>query len=117
MTTIRIHRHPDCARCARIARVHRALDWLGRVETTTETPRSGPLRLGEVVVEDRRTGVAHGGAEAFRLMCRAIPLYVPALPLLRFAAFRRYIEAELGGCADGACEVPARGDGRASRAG
>ena len=105
MTTVRIHRHPDCARCARIARVHHAFDWLGRVETTTATPRSGPLRLGEVVVENMETGTLYRGAEAFSAICRAIPLYRPLRPFLRVPAVRAAVERSMGGCDDGGCRV------------
>jgi hypothetical protein len=117
MKAILIHRHPDCARCARIARAHHLFDWLDRVEDTTEPPRSGPLRMGEVIVEDLRTGGLHGGAEAFGLICRQIPLYAPARVLLRFPAFRRRVDLDMGGCDDGACGVPTSGQaqGRAAR--
>lgn len=107
MKTILIHRHPDCARCARIARMHHRFDWRDRIEDTTQPPRSGPLRLGQIVVEDRRTRVLHEGAEAFDLICRQIPLYAPFRALLRVPAFRRRVEREMGGCDDGACAVPA----------
>jgi hypothetical protein len=106
MKTVLIHRHPNCDRCARIARVHHAFDWIGRVSDTTETPRSGPLRLGEIAVEDLRTGVLHHGVDAFREICRAVPLYTPLLPLLRVPAFRRLVERETGGCEDGSCGLP-----------
>jgi hypothetical protein len=105
MPRIRIYRHPDCARCARIARMHDRLDWRGHIETTAATPRTGPLRMGEIVVEDLATGAIRRGAEAFDLICRQVPLYTPARWLLRVPAFRRRVEADLSGCADGACEV------------
>ena len=105
MSDILIYRHPDCARCARIARTHHAFDLLGRVEDTTETPPTGPLRMGEIVVEDRASGKIERGAEAFRLIARAVPVYAPARLLLMLPWFRSYIEREMGGCDDGACEV------------
>ena len=92
MKTILIHRHPDCARCAR---AHHLFDWLDRVEDTTEPPRSGPLRMGEIIVEDLRTGRLHAGAGAFDLICRQIPLYAPARVLLHIPAFRRGVLGEL----------------------
>lgn len=105
MTQILIYRHPDCARCARIARTHHAFDLFGRVEDTTEAPPTGPLRMGEIVVQDRASGRIERGAEAFRLITRAVPLYAPARLLLGMSWFRAYIEREMGGCSDGACEV------------
>ena len=54
MKTVCIHRHPDCARCARYARMHRRLDWLDRVDDSTRSPFERPMRIGEVVVGDQR---------------------------------------------------------------
>lgn len=79
-----IYRHPDCARCARIARTHKAFDFFGAVDDATEPPRTGPLQMGEVVVEERAAGRIAQGVEAFRLSTPAIPLYAPARLLPAF---------------------------------
>lgn len=50
MKRIRVYRNPDCAKCARFAAAHRFLDWLDRVDASTEASKTGPLRLGKVVV-------------------------------------------------------------------
>ena len=105
MRDILIHRHPDCARCARIARTHHAFDLFRNVADTTESPPTGALRMGEIVVQDRASGRIAQGAEAFLLITRAIPLYAPARLLLKLRTFRSYIEREMGGCDDGACAV------------
>ncbi len=107
MKAILIHRHPDCARCARLARMHHRFDWRDRVGDTVAPPRSGPLRLGQIVVEDVRTGALHEGAAAFDVLCLQIPLYAPLRALLRVRPFRAYVEREINGCAGDACEVPA----------
>lgn len=104
MKRIRIYRHPDCAKCARYARMHHALDWLNRIVTVTVTPPAGPLRLGQIVVEEVRTGVFHHGAEAFALICRQVPLYWPFLPLLWVPALRRAIAREINAGGDGHCQ-------------
>ena len=106
MSAIRLYRNPDCGKCARIAQVHHRLDWLHRFEDSTEVSPLGPLRLGQIVVQDLRNGVAHGGAEGFALLCRQIPAYWPLLPLLWVRPFRRYVERETGGCEDGSCALP-----------
>jgi hypothetical protein len=108
MKTIRVYRNPDCRRCARYARVGHALDWRDRLETSTATPETGPLRPGEIVVEELASGKLHRGAAALDLIVRQIPLYAPVGLLLRFSSFRRYIDRELSGGSGGAsCEIPA----------
>ncbi len=52
MTLIRVYRNPECAKCARFARVLPFVDWFHRVDASTETPRTGALRLGEIAVEE-----------------------------------------------------------------
>ena len=106
MTAIRLYRHPDCARCASYARIHRRLDWFGRVEHTTVTPPTGPLQPGEIAVQELRTARTLRGIECVRLLCRQIPLYWAVLPFTHIPAVRARIEREVGACADGACELP-----------
>jgi hypothetical protein len=105
VATIRLYRHPDCARCARYAQWHRRFDWLGRFEDATGASPAGSLRLGEVVVQDLRSGVTLRGAAGFTLLCRQIPAYWPLLPLLRIPALRRRVEREFSGCTDSGCTL------------
>jgi hypothetical protein len=107
MKTIRVYRNPDCRRCARLARLGHLLDWRDRVEFSTETPKTGPLRQGEIVVEEFASGNFHRGAVAFDLIARQIPLYAPIRLLLRFSSFRRYIDRDLSGCGGASCEIRA----------
>ena len=105
MKRIRIYRNPDCAKCARYARVHESLDWFGRVKVSTATPPTGPLALGEVVVETLVDGKFHHGAEALELICRQITLYAPLRLLLKLPAVRRAADRELAGCGGEACRI------------
>lgn len=105
MATIRLYRHPDCTRCACFARWHRRLDWLGRFEDSTAASPLGTLRLGEVVVEDLRSGQTLRGAGGFALLCRQIPAYWPLLALLLLPAARRGIDREWNGCGGGHCGI------------
>jgi hypothetical protein len=105
MATIRLYRHANCAKCARYARPHRRLDWLGRFEDSTGVSPVGPLRLGEVVVQDLRSGTTLRGVAGFTLLCRQIPAYWPLLPLLRIPALRRRVDRKLHGCAGNACAL------------
>lgn len=105
MTAIRLYRHPGCPRCAGYARMHHRLDWLGRFEDSTDTPPTGRLRVGEIAVQDLRTGTTFKGIEGFRLLCRHIPLYWAVLPLTYLRPVRRRIEEDIGGCPDAACDI------------
>ncbi|HZH43390.1 MAG TPA: hypothetical protein VEY50_04845 [Lysobacter sp.] len=105
MSTIRLYRHPDCLRCARLARRHRRLDWLGRFEDATESPLPRPLRKGEVLVRDLRTGELHAGADGVALLFRQIPAYWPLLPLLALPPVRRRVERDVAGDCGDACAV------------
>ncbi|MBI3886464.1 MAG: hypothetical protein HY302_12155 [Opitutae bacterium] len=115
MKRIRVYRHRDCRRCARKAALLRFFDWLGRTESSTDEPKSGPLRRGQVVVEDIRTGEPAFGARAFDRICRHVPLYQPLRLLLLVPAFYRAIERDMNGTghagADGrATQPPAAAD-------
>lgn len=103
MRQIRIYRHPDCPKCARYARMHQRLDWRRRVEVSTATPKTGPLRLGEVVVEKLGDGRILQGADAFEEICRSIPAYAPFRLLLRLPAVRAFAEREMTGCNGRVC--------------
>jgi len=100
-----IYRHPDGARCARIARTNHAFDVLGRAEDTRAEPPTGPLRKGEIVVANSATGRLAASVGAFRLIVQAVPIYAPARLLLASRRFRDLAEREMGGGDDGACEV------------
>lgn len=106
MKAIRLYRHPACAKCAKISKVHQLFDWRDRLEISTATPKTGALRLGEIVIEDIPSGRVFRGADAFGLLCRNIPLYRPIGALLALPPFRRYIDKELSGCSDDRCETP-----------
>ncbi len=105
MPAIRLYRHPDCAKCARYARLHHRLDWFGRFQDTTGISPVGPLRLGEIVVQDLRSGTTLRGAAGFDLLCRQIPAYGLLLPFLRISALRRRIDREWRGCSDAGCTI------------
>lgn len=105
MKKIRVYHNPNCKKCARFAKVGRFLDWFGRVDFSSVTPKTGPLRMGEVVVEDLATGQITGGAKGIALVWREIPAYALFRPLLGLPAFRRYIDKEVSGCDGDACRV------------
>jgi hypothetical protein len=108
MKTIRVYRNGHCATCARFAKVAHFFDWLDRVDLSTDTPKTGPLRVGEVVVEELSSGRILRGAEGIDLVWRNIPAYAPFRLLLRIPAFRRYLEKNVNGEANNSCEVPSK---------
>lgn len=107
MHRITVYRNKDCAKCRRFARAHQFFDWLHRVKATTDTPRSGPLAVGEIVVEDAATGEMLRGVHAVRAIWRQIPAYMVLLPLLRIPAVARWVDRDVRGCAGPSCAAPA----------
>jgi hypothetical protein len=102
--TIRIYRHPECKRCAKIVRLHHALDWLDRIEDTAQTPPGHtPLRKGEILVEDLRDGRWLEGIHAVRAIFRQIPLYFPLRLLLRIPYFAQRADEDARGLT-GTCD-------------
>ena len=83
---IRVYRHPDCTSSMRLAKRRRQLDWLDRIEDVAAEPPTGPLRLGEIAVQDLSTGAIVRGADAVALLCRHLPVYWWFLPLLHVPA-------------------------------
>ena len=111
MKRITIYHNRDCVRCRRIARVNRLLNWFGWVDISTADPRIGPMRPGEIAVEDARTGTIVQGVAAVRRVYRNIPAYWPLLPLLHVPFVARWIDREVRGCEDGGCAVPENREG------
>jgi hypothetical protein len=105
MPRVTLHRHPECERCRRIARVHRTFNWLGRVAFSTEPPPAGALRPGQIALVVGRTGEELRGVQAVRALARQIPAYWPLLPLLHLPPVARSIDRELEGCDGDACAI------------
>ena len=107
MKRILVYRHPHCERCARFARLHHAVDWFNRIADTTATPPTGPLRMGEIVVENLATHEFLRGAEAVALVYRQAIAYWPLLLLLMIPALRRRVDRDVRGGVDvdGDCKL------------
>ncbi len=88
MERITVYSNKDCAKCARTVRFQTYLNWLRRVRYSTDEPKCGPLRLGEIAVEDLRTGTISKGVEAVRQIYWQLPALWPLLPLLRIPQWR-----------------------------
>lgn len=103
MKKIRLFYNIDCRDCARLARITRRLDWLNRVELSTEVPPTGPLAPGQIAVQDLRSNCVYLGLEATRNACRQIPAYVPYGILLRIPFVARWASRKKPGCKDDSC--------------
>lgn len=106
MKTLCLYRNPNCARCAGYARMHHRFDWLNRFSDSTDVSPVGAMRIGEIAVQDLRTSITLKGIACFRLLCKHIPAYWLMLPFTYMPPIRKWIENDIGSCADGACEVP-----------
>ena len=109
MKRIVIYRHPECGKCAQMARLHHLFDWFSRVAVVTTTPPTGPLQMGEIIVEDLATGRFLAGVEGLKLICRQIPLYWWVLPLFRIPAVCARADREARGCTNGSCQIGSPG--------
>jgi len=108
MHKLRIYRHPDCQKCREISSLHQKLDWLHRLEFSTETPSCGPLQMGEIAVEKIGAGQFFKGASAVRLIFSQVPAYISLYPLLWLPPVAQRIDRDLSGCDGNACAVAAR---------
>ena len=108
MKRIAIFHNRQCDRCRRIARTHKLFDWRNFIEIRTEVPKTGALQLGEIAVEDLRTGEITKGVEAVRSIARQVPLYFPLRVLSYLPPVARYLDKQARGCNDGSCEIPGR---------
>lgn len=105
MKKIRLFHNPACPDCVRLAKLTRRLDWLGRVEVSTDIPLSGPLELGEIAVQDLRSGQIFLGVEATKAVCWQIPVYFFYGVLLQVPFIARRAARKKPGCNDNSCSI------------
>lgn len=106
MKAITLYRHPDCERCRRAEQIYQVFDWFHRIEYTSATPGSGPLRLGEVAVYDRRREQWLRGIAAIRRAMSQVPLFWIAVPFTYMPGIRQRIDQQARGCEGEACNLP-----------
>lgn len=103
MKKIRLYHNQNCSDCARLARLTHALDWLDRVEISTEVPPTGALGLGEIAVQELRSGDVFLGIAATRAVCRQVPAYFLYGLLLQVPFIARWAAKNKPGCNGGGC--------------
>ncbi len=103
-----LHYNAACPKCVRKAQRTARLDWLGRVDLSTEESPAGPVPVGEIVVVDRQRGELLTGIYATRTICLHVPAFLPFGLLLNLPFMRRAISRRDTGCAGEACPLPER---------
>ena len=88
MARIALHYNPECNVCVRQAERTARLDWLDRIDVTTEDSPLGTVRRGEIVVVDKAERTVLTGLAATRKVCMQIPLYFPLGLLLHLIPVR-----------------------------
>ena len=105
MTRLTLHYNAACPDCVRQARRTARLDWLGRIEPSTEPSPLGEVPVGEIVVVDRRRSTVFTGVYAIRKVCLQVPLFFFYGLLLYVPFVRRAATKGKPGCNGDACEV------------
>ena len=103
MARIALHYNPECSVCARQAERTARLDWLGRIDVTTEDSPLGAVRRGEIVVVDKRSNAVLTGLRATRKVCMQIPLYFLYGILLHLLPIRTPGARRARGCDGDVC--------------
>jgi hypothetical protein len=105
MPSVKIYYNKDCSDCRKIAAMHRRFDWFRKLETSTEIPPTGPLQLGQIAIQNLKSGEFVSGVEGFRLICRQVPLYLPFVPLTYLPFIAKKYAANIVGCQDDSCST------------
>lgn len=106
MTSIKLFYHPTCADCAKKANITKRLDWLGRVDLSTETPPTGALEIGDIAVYDYQSQQYFTGIYAVRKVSMQVPAYYIYGLLLYIPFIRNLAGKNKVGCNGTYCEVP-----------
>ncbi len=102
---ITLYYNADCADCTRKATRTAKLDWLGRVNVSTDTSPIGEVPKGEIVVVDDVTQRVYTGIYATRAICLRVPAYFLYGLALYVSPIRRLFAKDDPGCDGDACEI------------
>ena len=105
MTRITLHYNASCPDCHRQAARTARLDWLWRIELSTDGSPLGEVPVGEIVVVDTRRKRVFTGVFATRKVCMQVPLLVPYGLLLYLPWVRRFAGSRKQDCNGDACEL------------
>jgi hypothetical protein len=106
MPKYRLYYCADCSVCKKRAGMAAKLNWLRRVEFSTSNPASGPLKPGQVVLENLRTGRLYHGDDVMPKMSLQIPLLFPIGLLMSLPGVGRLMGRDnRSECEDGSCSI------------
>ncbi len=105
---ITLHYNSGCPDCERQAKRTARLDWLRRVELSTDRSPLGEVPVGEIVVVDKRRSRVFTGMFATRKVCMQVPLLVPYGLLLHLPWVHRIAGERKQGCNGDSCEISTR---------
>ena len=99
-----LYYNKECSDCEQRASVTSKLDWLGRFEISTETPPTGELEKGEVVVISDKSKVYTEGY-AQRVICLNIPVFFIFGLILLLPPIVKAASKGKAGCNGDSCDV------------
>ena len=105
--TITLHYNAACLDCERKANRTSRLDWLNRVQFSTENSPIGQVAKGETVVVDNSSGKTFTGIYATRNICLNVPAYFPYGLILYIPPIRNLFAKSQTGCDGDACQIAA----------
>jgi len=105
MRAIKLFYNGACEDCAKLAKQTEKLDWLSKVDVSTEVPPSGPLDVGNIAVLHYRSNKVYTGVYATRKVCMYIPVYFVYGLMLYLSPIRRIVGKGQVGCNGNACSL------------
>ena len=75
MSKIRLYYNGDCNKCVKRTMRTKKFDWLNNIDLSSEAPKSGQLRAGEISIHEYSSNDWFTGVEATRKLCMNVPIY------------------------------------------
>ena len=99
-----LYYNKDCKECEGQSVLTAKLDWLNRVHLSTETPPTGELEQGEIVVISK-DGKIYTEGYALRIICLNVPLFYIFGLLLFLPPILKAASKGKAGCNGASCEI------------
>lgn len=105
MEQIILYYNRNCPDCVRQAKRTAQVDWLGRVELSTQESPLGEVPIGEIIVVDKQSNQVFTGIYATRKVCLQVPLFFAYGLLLYIPPIRKIAGRKKQGCNGDACQI------------